>query len=128
MFKRKNKRRGHVPEYRRGDNLLICDRSGFVIRRSEAKKTWDGLWVHKDFWEPRHPQDFVRGKQEKIKADVVRPEASPALTIDGSPILTGADRYMTGSNNWSTRDLAVLNVNDTVSGKMYMLGNGGQDQ
>ena len=53
---------------------MICDRSGFVIRRSDAKKTWDGLWVHKDFWEERQPQDFVRGVKEKIRADVVRPE------------------------------------------------------
>ena len=74
MFKR-NKRRGG---YRTsGGNWLICDYSGFKIKKADARKTWDGYWVHKDFWEARHPQDMVKGRKEKIKADVVRPEATP---------------------------------------------------
>jgi hypothetical protein len=53
------------PSYKPGDYWMICDASGFKMRRSEAKKTWDGRWVRKDFWEPRHPQDFVKGKKDK---------------------------------------------------------------
>jgi hypothetical protein len=74
MWKRKSSGKGGT-YYKRGSNNLICDQSGFKIHLHEAKKTWDGYWVRKDFWEPRHPQDFVRGVRDKIKAEVTRPES-----------------------------------------------------
>ena len=60
--------------YKPGDYYLKCDYSGFKIRRSDARKTWDGHLVHKDFWESRQPQDFVRGRADKIAVDEPRPE------------------------------------------------------
>lgn len=57
---------GKAREYKPGDWNIICDYSGFKIRRSEARRTWDGYLVRKDFWEPRQPQDFVRGRRDKI--------------------------------------------------------------
>jgi len=58
-----------------GENKLICDYSGFTMKTHEARRTWDGYIVRKDFWEPRHPQDFVKSRKENIKADLVRSEA-----------------------------------------------------
>lgn len=58
--------------YSPGDYYIKCDRSGFKIKRSEARKTWDNLLVRADMWEPRHPQDFVRGRQEEIAAEEPR--------------------------------------------------------
>ena len=56
------------------DNLLICDRSGFKVRIAEGLKTeWTGLMVKARFWEPRHPQDFVRGVSEHLRGSP-RPE------------------------------------------------------
>ena len=52
-------------QYKPGDHLAICDRCGFTLWASEMKKTWDGLLVCPEDWEPRHPQDFVRGKDDK---------------------------------------------------------------
>ena len=57
------------PGYKAGDNWVICDKCGFAIYGSEAKETWDGLVVCPEDWEPRHPQDFVRGKRDNIKVD-----------------------------------------------------------
>lgn len=57
---------GQARGYKPGDWYIICDYSGFKIRRSEARRTWDGYLVRKDFWEPRQPQDFVRGRRDKI--------------------------------------------------------------
>lgn len=37
------------------------DRSGFVRRASETKQEWNQLIVGRDLWEPRQPQDFVKG-------------------------------------------------------------------
>ena len=61
---------------------MICDASGFKMRRSEAKKTWDNRWVRKDFWEPRHPQDFVKGKKDKQSVAPARPERSNSFIVD----------------------------------------------
>lgn len=47
------------------DYLVICDRSGFVFKRSECRKTWDGKLVAKKYWEPRHPQDIIIAKADK---------------------------------------------------------------
>lgn len=73
-MKRKRSMRNGGSFYRKGDNNLICDRTGFKIKASDSRKEWNGLVVHKDEWEERHPQDYVRGVKEKIAADVVRSE------------------------------------------------------
>jgi len=57
-----------------GDHYVICDYSGFKIRRSEARKMWNGLIVHKRFWEPRHPLDTIRSKRDKQTVADPRPE------------------------------------------------------
>ena len=59
--------------YKHGDHLMICDYSGFKFHASEMRKTWDGYWVHKRFWEPRHPQDFVRATEDDQSVDDARP-------------------------------------------------------
>lgn len=69
----------HTSKYIPGDNLLISDRSGRVIRRSEARVQWDGLVVHESEWEARHPQEFVRA----MKEDIVAPEPRRPASNDG---------------------------------------------
>jgi hypothetical protein len=60
--------------YRSGDHYVICDECGFKVRASETKMRWDRLRVCKKDWEPRHPQDFVRGKRDKQRVPNPRPE------------------------------------------------------
>jgi hypothetical protein len=62
--------------YRPGDNYVICQISGFKVRASETRRRWDGLIVAKRFWEPRHPQDFVRGRFDDQRPQVSVPEAA----------------------------------------------------
>lgn len=57
-----------------GDYWVICDRTGFKVPASETRKEWNGLRVHKSVWEPRHPQDFVRGKADRQQVPDPRPE------------------------------------------------------
>lgn len=61
--------------YKAGNNYIICDYSGFKIRASDARRTWDGLLVHKRFWEPRQPQDLVRGVIDDSRPSKVRSES-----------------------------------------------------
>lgn len=51
---------------------------------------------------------------------------SPRL---GPELVTGTDSDMSGPNNWAAggTGLGALDVNSTVAGKLYMLGDGGQD-
>jgi hypothetical protein len=48
-----------------GEWNACCDRCGFIYKSSELKKTWDGLMVCEKDWEPRHPQEFVKGTKDK---------------------------------------------------------------
>lgn len=61
-------------DYIPGDYYIRCDFSGFKIRRSEARMTWDGFLVHHRFWEPRHPLDIVRTKRDRQSVRNARPE------------------------------------------------------
>jgi hypothetical protein len=61
--------------YRRGDFYRICDECGFKVRASDTRRRWDNKIVCRADWEPRHSQDFVRGRKDKITVPSPRPEA-----------------------------------------------------
>ena len=50
--------------YRPGDWNAMCYQCGGKFKASELKRHWQGYYVCPDHWEPRHPQDFVRGVQD----------------------------------------------------------------
>ena len=50
--------------WRAGDWLYVCQRCGFTFYASEIELEWTGLRVCRRCWEPRHPQDFVRGVRD----------------------------------------------------------------
>lgn len=60
------------------ENATICAYSGFRIRDGdEVRRTWDGHLVLARFWEPRHPQDFVRARpdtRETPSQGMLRPD------------------------------------------------------
>jgi hypothetical protein len=63
------------PGYIPGSHWAICDFCTSQFRASDLKKTWDGWWVCDDDFEHRHPQDFLRVKEEHIYVDdPIRPE------------------------------------------------------
>lgn len=68
-------------QYKPGDHWLICDECGLRYRRSQMLERWDGFWVCTKDWEPRHPQEFVLGRADKVAVDVSRPEQVD-MTVD----------------------------------------------
>lgn len=68
-------------EYRAGDFWRICDVCGFDYRASETYKRWDGLIVCASDWEPRHPQDFVRGRMDRQRVPDPRPEPDASYVV-----------------------------------------------
>lgn len=68
-----------VPRYIAGDPWKIDSITGFRIRSSEAVEQWDGNVVHRNYAEPRHPQDYVRARQEDIAVENARPPVPPTF-------------------------------------------------
>lgn len=71
------------------DYNVTCDFSGFVCKKSETRKMWNGMIVRKDFWEPRHPQDFIPAVPEAAAPLDVRVEQEDPPLQD--PPITSAD-------------------------------------
>jgi hypothetical protein len=62
------------PRYDKGDWKAICDSCGRELKASELRKRWDGFMVCAGDWEPRQPQDFVRGVADFQAPPFTRPE------------------------------------------------------
>lgn len=52
---------------------MICDRTGWKVRAPRMKLEWDNLMIRKESWEPRQPQDFVRGVRDDQTVPIARP-------------------------------------------------------
>lgn len=51
--------------FKKGSWNVICDVCGFKYKAEDIRKRWDGLYVCKEDFELRHPQDFVKGIEDK---------------------------------------------------------------
>lgn len=67
---------GYFSRYDRGDWKAVCDSCGREFKASQLRKRWDSLMVCEDDWEPRQPQDFVRGVADNQAPPWTRPEPS----------------------------------------------------
>ena len=61
----------------------ICDRCGFKRKSHQMQKEWTGLIVCSSCFEPRHPQDFTKGRKDRQAPPWVRPEPADVFrTVD----------------------------------------------
>lgn len=85
-----SKRRGHSPGWKSGDHWVECQRTGQIARASDMREEWTGLIVHKDEWEPRHPQDFLRSfADHQAATGLVNPQGEPGFDnedIEGNEV------------------------------------------
>lgn len=69
-----------------GDHLAQCDLMGTVHYGSEMVLQWDGQLVHRENYEPRNPQDFVRAKNDPYPVPNARPVTyDRTLANSGNP-------------------------------------------
>lgn len=56
----------HTPNsgWRSNSHWVECDRCGFDYRVQDVRTEWNGLVVCRSCYEPRHPQDFVKGVKD----------------------------------------------------------------
>lgn len=75
--------------YEHGQHNVICDRCGFKYKARQLRKEWNGLRTcsgpqTNGCWEPRHPQDFVKGKADRQLPEWTRPEPADIDVSVGS--------------------------------------------
>lgn len=68
---------GRADFFKEGDWNRVCDVCARKFKASDTKKQWNGLITCVDCWEPRHPQDHVRGKRDKQSPPWTRPQKTP---------------------------------------------------
>ena len=126
-----------------GNYKMVCDLCGQVRMASEIKKTWDNFFVCADTcWQPRHPQDFVRGVADDqtipvVRSDVVQSMGTTTLSVAASKNATTvtlasvsglADRdalgivLNTGECHWTFSD-GIPTVGGVVTLGSYLPGN-----
>lgn len=64
---------GRKLKYRAGSWYRTDDRTGFVQRAERTRKQWDNLIVDERVWEPRQPQDLVKGVPDIQSVPDARP-------------------------------------------------------
>ncbi len=86
----------------RGQWLFYCDVCNKKTLSNDAKRRWDGLYVCKADWEPRHPSDFIRARKETSNqlpwsrpglngaaGDAAAPDVSAHCTVAGRSAVPG---------------------------------------
>jgi len=61
----------------------LCDRCGGKFKAYDLKIDWQGLYLCQRCWEPRHPQDFVRGIQDVQTPPWTRPPSADTFVDVG---------------------------------------------
>lgn len=59
--------------YKKNDANAICDVCGQKFKLSQLRKRWDGLWVCKQDFEYRHPQEYIKARHEQFTLPVIKP-------------------------------------------------------
>jgi len=59
--------------YKSGSFNITCDRCSKKVKAGDVKQEWTGFIVCHSCFEMRHPQDFVRARQDKISIPFSRP-------------------------------------------------------
>ena len=102
--------------YSSGKNAYgICDISGFRYKLNDMKKTWNGLLVGPDMYDPKHPQLITTRK-------TVDPEAlhNPRPDVK-STISLGMVRVSNPKDSSGVSSPIMCAVNSDTIGSMYSL-------
>ena len=99
---------GNADYLKLGDYNVTCSMCRGKFKASELIKHWQGQYRCERCWEPRHPQDFVRGVLDNPSVSW----SQPLLKVN---VLTG-EFIITEDSNVVTGELNILMTenNDTL--------------
>ena len=77
-----------------GDYNVVCDSCGRKFKASTMRKRWDGMFVCKEDFEPKHPQLSLKVHSDKQQVPIPRPEPIqdtfvPYCTLLGNSGISG---------------------------------------
>jgi len=102
-------------DYKSGDWWAICDVCSKKVKASKIKHRWDGLLVCPEDFEHRHPQDFIKVRQDKITVPFLRPRPQDVfIEVTYLDTLT-----CTPTGRYAVADLGTANcatVDSTLNG------------
>lgn len=61
-----------------GTWATLCDVCGFRFPSDKLKRRWDGLMTCSKDFELRHPQDFIKVREETLVPSYTRPYPEPS--------------------------------------------------
>lgn len=76
--------------YKRGSWNVISDLDGQKRKVEDCAMMWNGLFVGKEEWNPRQPQDLLRGRPDNPARSPVRniePQVAPLTPFTNSDFL-----------------------------------------
>ena len=68
--------------FKDGEWNCTCPICGREVKSSKMRKRWDGQMVCEDDLDPRHPQDFIRGREDNTSVPFVYAEPADQFTDD----------------------------------------------
>jgi hypothetical protein len=71
--------------YKMGDWYALCDRCQKKFYASQLKLEWTGWRVCESCWEPRHPQEFLKGKRDDQNVPWTRPDQETTCSPNSIP-------------------------------------------
>ena len=84
-------------KWENGSWNVICDVCGRQYKSYELQMRWDGVMVCSGDWEPRQPQDFVRGIADIQAPKWTRPEQTDHFiwgTATETDVVTVSESYV----------------------------------
>lgn len=88
------------------------DRTGFPQRAERTRKQWDNLIVDQTVWEPRQPQDLVKGVKDQQSVVDARP-ISPAQFV-GPLYYTLSGALTPGTSTVPLQSTARMSAGDPI--------------
>lgn len=99
-----------------GDWNAVCYICGFRYKAGEMKQNWQGFYVCERDWEPRQPQDFVRGIPDVQTPPWVQPRPGATFVSGGQTTI-----YVTESASSSVLTFTPTEtITPTTSAPVYI--------
>lgn len=96
-----------------GSFYRICDMTGFKIRAERTSKQWNNLIVREQSWEPRQPQDFVKGVRDEQAAPEPRPRQ---VNVFLGPLTTTLEaNAAAGATQLSVQSSVRMEIGDNIT-------------
>lgn len=94
--------RGRSTGFRLGDHNSLCDRCQKKFFASDLREEWTGWMVCNSCYEPRHPQDFLKGHRDDPQVAWTRPDSNvntDVTTVDGKNLVSDNLRDLNGDED-----------------------------